>query len=101
MAKTVLLGVNDNEGYAPDQIRTEVTLADLLAAVQDAITEHGEDAKVVVSNGQRYGAGFGSLEAMPGGEVIISDAAPDQCPECGRDIDEAVYGQCDYCGHEL
>lgn len=77
MARTVLIGVNDNQGYAPDQINTDVTLADLLSAVQDAIEQFGEDAKVVVSNGQRYGAGFGSLEAYYGGEVVISDAAPD------------------------
>ncbi|USH44805.1 hypothetical protein SEA_JUANYO_56 [Microbacterium phage Juanyo] len=72
MARTVLIGVNDNQGYAPDQINTDVTLADLLSVV--AFTK---DAKVVVSNGQRYGAGFGSLEAYYGGEVVISDAAPD------------------------
>lgn len=79
MAKTVLLGVNDNQGYAPDQIQTEVTLASLLASVQEAIEEYGEDAKVVVANGQRYGAGFGSLEVLGYGtdEVSITDADPD------------------------
>lgn len=77
MANTVLLGVNDNQGYAPDQIDTSVTLATLLEAVEDAINQFGEDAKVVVANGQRYGAGFGSLQAYHGGEVSISDAAPE------------------------
>ncbi|QNL31060.1 hypothetical protein SEA_KAUALA_48 [Microbacterium phage Kauala] len=78
MANTVLLGVNDNQGYAPDQINTDVTLASLLEAVQDAIEQFGEDAKVVVANGQRYGAGFGSLQSYYGGEVVISDSNPDQ-----------------------
>ncbi|AVR56383.1 hypothetical protein SEA_SJAY_55 [Microbacterium phage SJay] len=100
MAKTVLIGVNDNQGYAPDQINTEVTLASLLADIQQAIEEFGEDAKVVIANGQRYGAGFGSFETM-GDEVTISDASPDNCPACGTEIDEAVYGQCEACGHEL
>lgn len=79
MAKTVLIGVNDNQGYSPDQIDTQVTLGALLASVQEAIEEYGEDAKVVVANGQRYGAGFGSLEVLGWGtdEVSITDANPD------------------------
>lgn len=77
MATTVLLPVNDNQGYAPDQVRTNVTLQDLLESVQQAIEEFGEDAKVVLSNGQRYGAGFGSIQAF-GNEVVISDANPDE-----------------------
>lgn len=79
MARTVLLPVNDNQGYSPEQISTHVTLGDLLDAVQQAIQDFGSDAKVVVSNGQRYGAGFGSLAAAaPFGEVVISDAEPDE-----------------------
>jgi hypothetical protein len=58
---TVLLNISDNEGYAPDQIGTSITLTDLLAAVEQAIADHGDDAKVVLSNGQKYGAGFGSI----------------------------------------
>ncbi|AVJ49946.1 hypothetical protein FDJ43_gp48 [Microbacterium phage Koji] len=81
MANTVLLGVNDNQGYSPDQINTSVTLADLLEAVQQAILDYGEDAKVVVANGQRYGAGFGSLQTHYGSEVSITDAAPDEDDE--------------------
>lgn len=73
---TVLLPISDNEGYSPEQIRTRVTLADLLESVQEAIENFGADAKVVTSNGQRYGASFGSLQAI-GSEVVISDANPD------------------------
>lgn len=76
MARTVLLPVDDNQGYAPDQIETAVTLQDMLEAVQQAIQEFGADAKVVVSNGQRYGAGFGRLQAF-GREVPITDANPE------------------------
>lgn len=55
MARTVLIGIDDNQGYAPDQISTAVTLEALLESVQNAIEEFGADAKVVLYNGQRYG----------------------------------------------
>lgn len=74
--KTVILGVDDNRGYSPEQISTRVTLLDLLESVQQAIEEFGEDAKVVIGNGQRYGAAFGRLESF-GPEVVITDANPD------------------------
>lgn len=57
----VLLGISDNEGYSPSQIQTDITLADLLEHVQNAIADFGEDALVILSNGQRYGAGYGRL----------------------------------------
>jgi len=80
MARTVILPVSDNAGYSPDQINTRVTLQDMLESVQQAIEEFGADAKVVISNGQRYGAGFGSIQAF-GREVVISDAEPDEDDE--------------------
>lgn len=82
MATTVLIGISDNQGYAPDQVETQVTLASLLEDIERAIEEHGADAKVVLSNGQRYGAGFGRFIATHG-EVYVSDAA--------RDDDEDEY----------
>jgi hypothetical protein len=103
MSKTVLLGVNSNQGYSPEQISTSITLADLLNSVQEAIEQFGEDAQVVVFTGQSYGADFGSLQTLGHGDstVSITDAAPDNCPACGEPIDEAVYGQCDNCGEQL
>lgn len=61
MADRVLLNISDNEGYAPNQIDDSVTLGDFLELVKEAIEEFGEDAMIVLSNGQRYGAGFGKL----------------------------------------
>lgn len=65
-ATTVTIAISDNEGYAPNQIETEVTLATLLESIQDAIEEFGDEAKVVLSNGQRYGAGFGKFSSYRG-----------------------------------
>ncbi|AKF14337.1 hypothetical protein SEA_VINCENZO_75 [Mycobacterium phage Vincenzo] len=59
---TVIMATDNNQGYAADQVSTDMTLADLLAAVQEAIDTYGEDAKVVTKDsGQRYGANFGRL----------------------------------------
>lgn len=57
----VITGVNPNEGYSPDQVRTTLTLGELLEQVQYAIQDYGEDAVIVTDNGQRYGAQWGSL----------------------------------------
>lgn len=67
------LSVQSNAAYSPDQIIEEgrgMRLADLLDAVQYAIDEHGEDAEVVLDNGQRYGAQFGYIATMGWGEVF-------------------------------
>jgi succinyl-CoA synthetase alpha subunit len=90
MARTVLIGIDDNQGYAPDQISTAVTLEALLESVQNAIEEFGADAKVVLYNGQRYGAGFGRFQAY-GSDAIISDANPDE-DEDGNEYDTSEDG---------
>lgn len=60
---TVLLHINNNLGYAPDQIDSTLTLGDLLAAVEQAIADHGEDAVIVTEeSGNHYGARFGNVE---------------------------------------
>ena len=61
-AHQIVMNFNGNQGYAPDQINSKVTLADLLEQVQEAIHEWGEDAEVVLhqmNNG--HGANYGSL----------------------------------------
>lgn len=78
MASTVLIGISDNQGYAPDQIETQVTLASLLEDIQQAIEEYGADAKVVLSNGQRYGAGYGRFIDTQDGVYISDEAADDE-----------------------
>jgi hypothetical protein len=68
----VLMAHQGNLGYAPDQIETSVTLADLLEKVQEAVDEHGEDAVVVLQqtnngHGANYGklySGYGLFEAV-------------------------------------
>ncbi len=66
----VLLNISDNGGYAPDQINTDFTLGQLLEAVQEAIETHGAEAVIVLSNGQRYGAGYGSIINPGFGELF-------------------------------
>lgn len=61
-AEQVLLAVDNNRGYAPDQITDSMTLRDLLNAVEQAIADFGEDAMVVtLDGGNRYGANFGAI----------------------------------------
>lgn len=78
MAKTVLLSLSNNAGYSPEQVGTAVTLSDLLEAVQQAITEFGADATIVTfDGGNRYGANFGALATEGMGDLVITDANPD------------------------
>lgn len=78
MARTVILGTDNSLGYAPDQISTAVTLADLLEAVQNAIEDFGDDAVVITMDNARYGANFGALQTINGTEIQITDANPDE-----------------------
>jgi len=62
MAEHIIFNVSTNRGYSADQVLNEtITLADLLAAVEQAIADHGEDKKVVLHNGDNYGAAYGVL----------------------------------------
>ena len=75
----VLMNYSGNRGYSADQIENPTTLSELLAQVQDAITEWGEDAEVVLfqtNNG--HGANFGQLHEHP-----MFESAEELCYECG------------------
>jgi hypothetical protein len=62
MAQHIILNINDNQGYSPEQVvGSTITLQDLLEAVEQAIADKGGDTKVVLSNGQRYGAQYGTI----------------------------------------
>lgn len=61
MASQVLLNISDNGGYTPDQINTTFTLGRLLEEVEQAIEVYGADSVIVLNNGQRYGASYGSI----------------------------------------
>lgn len=61
-AQHIIMNVSTNRGYAADQVINEtITLGDLLARVEEAVAEFGEDVKVVLHNGDNYGASFGVL----------------------------------------
>lgn len=62
----ILLAIDDNTGYAPSQVHTDLTLGELIASLQEAAEEYGDDALVILNNGQRYGASFGAFRTMDG-----------------------------------
>ncbi|WP_136053592.1 hypothetical protein [Microbacterium sp. K5D] len=78
MSATVQIHINDNQGYAPDQISTHITLKAVLESIQDAIEEFGKDATVVLNNGQRYGASYGSFVRAYGNSLEITSAEQDE-----------------------
>ncbi|WP_243224563.1 hypothetical protein [Microbacterium sp. CIAB417] len=58
----ILLAIEDNTGYTPDQVQNTVTVRDLMRALQEAADQYGEDTLIVLDNGQRYGAQFGGID---------------------------------------
>ena len=74
MATRVTLPIDDNQGYGPEQIDTIVTLRDMLEGIQEAIEEFGEDAVVVLDNGQRYGARYGRVRDASSGHEWFQEA---------------------------
>ncbi len=71
---TVRMNFEGNLGYTPDQIDQKVTLADILAQVQDAIVEWGEDTEVVLyqtNNGR--GANYGNVSEYQMFDTAKSD----------------------------
>ena len=59
---TITLNVNSHAGYSIDQVADDsITLGALLAAVQEAIEDKGAETKVVLNNGERYGARWGNI----------------------------------------
>lgn len=77
MSTQVILGVSANEGYAPEQIKSKVTLQDLLEAVEEAIENFGEDAQIVLDNGQIYGARYGCI-VTNFGEIEFEEVEDDE-----------------------
>lgn len=74
----VILHINANRGYAVDQIDHTITLGDLIAQLQEAASEFGDDARVVLFDGSnRYGANYGSL-ARYGSVVSGTDEVQDE-----------------------
>lgn len=62
MADHIIFNVSTNRGYSADQVLNEtITLNDLKAALEQAIEDFGGDKKVVLHNGDNYGASYGVL----------------------------------------
>jgi hypothetical protein len=92
---TLLLAIEDNQGYSPDDVRETLTLGDLIQALQEAAEQYGDDARLVLDNGQQYGAQYGGISTYRDLLVAAPAADEDVC-ECGgteRDED----GNCVEC----
>ncbi|UVG34621.1 hypothetical protein SEA_CHEETO1_56 [Microbacterium phage Cheeto1] len=98
MAKHITLNASTNAGYSADQVldRT-ITLGDLLEQVQQAIEDHGEDTKIILNDGQRYGANYGYLS--PWSDLFTTE--PVECGTCGTEADYEDQDECRVCGAEL
>jgi hypothetical protein len=60
---TVALAVAPHRAYGASDVETERTLGDLLRALEEAVSEFGEDARLVTRDDtNRYGASWGHLE---------------------------------------
>lgn len=82
-AAQVLMNIRTNQGYAPDQIDRTVTLADLKAALEEAIEEFGEEAQVVVFGGKSYGADYGSIDSYADIFTSAKEEEEGECVQCG------------------
>jgi hypothetical protein len=71
MATTLIMNVNPNQGYAPDQISNRLTLGELRDMIEEAIVDYGDDAEVItLDSGNVYGAKYGSISTVYGGELF-------------------------------
>ncbi|KAA9133776.1 hypothetical protein [Microbacterium caowuchunii] len=89
---SVLLSVNSHAGYSPEQITDTLTLGELLEAVEQAIEDFGAEARIVVANGQRYGAGFGGIPRREDLFERVEEEFGYACTNCdaeGLDDEEA------------
>lgn len=70
----VILATESHTAYSPEAVENTITLGYLLDAVTEAIAAHGEDAEIVIHNGQQYGASFGRIDSWA---EIFTPANPD------------------------
>lgn len=91
-AKRITMNIHANRGYSAEQIDGAMRLGDILAAVEEAITEWGEDALVVTHDtDNRYGANYGAL----GNYGMLFEAEPNpECRYCGSELDDE--GNCNF-----
>ena len=106
MARTVIMNITPNAGYAADQVvARSITLADLLEAVQEMIEIVGEDAVIATHEGARYGATWGYIHhdvfeeatQYPDVDMLASwlrlpaERAAERVMELSEDIREEVF----------
>lgn len=93
----VQMNVQPHRGYSSDQVtENSMTLADLLAKVEEAIEEFGEDATVFTFDASnRYGASYGGFDTW--GTLFEGEKEHDVCKECGTELDDE--GECKF-NHE-
>jgi hypothetical protein len=58
----VLLSTAERQGYSADQVQRTITLSDLQEQIARAVADFGPDARIIIDNGERYGARFGGLD---------------------------------------
>lgn len=77
--KRVVIEVDNNQGYAPDQVVSGMTLHDLHQLVEDAIHDHGGDCIVVTKDsGNRYGARWGGINPFSDIESVDDENEDDE-----------------------
>jgi hypothetical protein len=61
---TVALGVAPHRAYGASDVETQMTLGDLMRALEEAVSEYGEDARLVTrDDSNAYGAAWGHLDS--------------------------------------
>lgn len=115
MTAIVKMAITPNAGYSPDQAENDITLGDLLSAVEDAIERFGEEAKVVtIDAGNRYGASWGhisdwedmftsALTDVKVGDYVCSDCYDEHIQgsytlDIDYDTEPSREHHCDVCG---
>lgn len=77
----VVLNINDRQGYTAEQVKSPMSLGELLDLVNTAIDMHGEDTEVILFNGDELGAAFGSI-ARPAETICYCDETGLKCITC-------------------
>ena len=86
---TIAMAINSNVGYTAAQARNDLTLRDLLTAVEEAIEQYGDGARIVTADdGNRYGANWGNIDQWRDLFTPTSATAGDYvCGDCYDETD--------------
>ena len=80
----VQMNIAPHRGYSADQVGDNATtLGELMARLQEAIDEHGEDAELVTFDASnRYGASWGGWDNW--GTMFEPVEGSEECEVCGE-----------------